>query len=80
MVASTVCSSKGLIGTYPGPDVLIDDTVALDGVEVDIERVEGVRRDFLRMLARRMGSWRGDLQYNGCIAHCAASILCSIDV
>jgi hypothetical protein len=56
MVASTVCSSKGLIGTYPGPDVLIDDTVASDGVEVDIARVEGVSRDFLRLLACRMGS------------------------
>jgi hypothetical protein len=46
MVARTVCSSIGLIGTYPGPEVLMEDTVAFDGVEVDIERVEGVSRDF----------------------------------
>jgi hypothetical protein len=55
MVASTVCSSKGLIGTYPGAEVLMDDTVAFDGVEVEIERVEGVSRDFWRWLECRMG-------------------------
>jgi hypothetical protein len=55
MVARTVCSSMGLIGTYPGAEVLMDDTVAFDGVEVEIERVEGVSRDFWRWLECRMG-------------------------
>jgi hypothetical protein len=54
MVASTVCSSKGLTGTYPGPGVLIEASVAWEGAEVVIERVVGVHRDFLRALACRI--------------------------
>lgn len=52
MVASTVCSAMGLMGTNPSVDVVIEDTEAFDAVEVDMARANEEDRDFF--LAVRM--------------------------
>ena len=42
MVARTVCSSRGVMGTYSAAEVVIGDTEACEHVEVVIDRAKGV--------------------------------------
>lgn len=48
MVASTVCSASGLIGTYASAEVVIEETAACDDVDVVIERAKEADSDFWR--------------------------------
>lgn len=46
MVASTVCSSKGLTGTKESAEVVSEDTAALDEVDVVMGRANEEEIDF----------------------------------
>jgi hypothetical protein len=48
MVASTDCSAKGVTGTNPSAEVVIEDTAACDEVDVVIERAREADSDFWR--------------------------------
>jgi hypothetical protein len=79
MVARTDCCSMGTTGAWPRAEVVMEETVALEGGVVDIERAKGVHIDFWTcQRACRMGQRRGDGQCNDYITHPAVSTACSI--
>jgi hypothetical protein len=86
MVARTDCCSMGTTGAWPRADVVIEvvmeETVALEGAVVDIERAMGVHIDFWTgQHACRMGRRRGDDgQCNDYTTHPAVSTAWSIGV